>query len=254
MKECAGTLPARPFTLQLIAMAVLLAVFFLSACPREATLPQEARKIVWSARIELPALQAIASELAKPLSGKYEVRLKRPAGQQRAVETCLDYLSVLEVGFELATDREYQILRAEGLRCRALQALSQARPARRSFLEEFRLGPQAADILPPSLSVAVAPDEEERMAAEEAKGSSWKAYEPRLRIIVKGDEEIAVEGDGWNGSVVLYARADFDGDGIEDLMLRRDGELPGGTYRTSALFLLTRVAAKGRLKVLRHLD
>jgi hypothetical protein len=48
-----------------------------------------------------------------------------------------------------------------------------------------------------------------------------------------------VQAGGWHGVVRYLARADFDGDGVEDLLVRRDAEADGGSFRASALFLLS---------------
>ena len=60
-----------------------------------------------------------------------------------------------------------------------------------------------------------------------------------------------LRGNVYDAELSIYGRGDFDGDGIEDVLVRRDGFAQGGSYQEFGLFLLTRTAAGAPFKVLR---
>jgi hypothetical protein len=78
--------------------------------------------------------------------------------------------------------------------------------------------------------------------------------DPELKIHVHSKDEFMAKDDGWEATVSLYARGDFDGNGIEELLLRRDGTLLEGTYRNHSLFILTRSSNHGPLRVVRKIE
>jgi len=61
-----------------------------------------------------------------------------------------------------------------------------------------------------------------------------------------------VSGAGWSGTITLLGRGDFDGDGVEDLMVKRTGGVQRGTAVESSLFLLTRTPDRGCVRVVRQ--
>ena len=60
-----------------------------------------------------------------------------------------------------------------------------------------------------------------------------------------------LKGRDYEARMSIFARGDFNADGIEDILIRRDGFTTGGSYQEFGLFLLTRPAAGAPLKVLR---
>ena len=58
-----------------------------------------------------------------------------------------------------------------------------------------------------------------------------------------------VEGHGWRVRLELYAVADFNQDGVEDLLVKTQGWLTAGTYATTRLLALTRFYESGPLQL-----
>jgi len=61
---------------------------------------------------------------------------------------------------------------------------------------------------------------------------------------------ILMTREGFSQMLLLWGRGDFNGDGIEDLLVQSLDMLTGGTYRSMRLFVLTRRTVNGRLSVL----
>jgi len=53
--------------------------------------------------------------------------------------------------------------------------------------------------------------------------------------------------------LVLYARGDFTGDGIEDLMFLREGKVNEGTASDSTLFIVSQTSEKACPRIVRTL-
>ena len=67
------------------------------------------------------------------------------------------------------------------------------------------------------------------------------------------DEEIHINGEGWQETLVVLAKADFDGDDKQDWLLRADLAVERGTYRNSRLFLISRISPESVMIVKREL-
>ena len=57
----------------------------------------------------------------------------------------------------------------------------------------------------------------------------WSKVGTFLRIDVKSEVEMIVETEGWEDRVEILARADFNGDELEDLILKTTGGATKGT-------------------------
>jgi hypothetical protein len=141
----------------------------------------------------------------------------------------------------------------QGLRCVGLQWLKNVQPAKISLIDDFRLDRHAAERLPPQLALPVAPEEVERAQKAAAVCHSVKTLEPSTQTKIHSNSKIMFEGKGWAAEVSEYARGDFDGDGFEDLLLRRDGGLKGGSYYRANVFILTRTSKDKCLRVVREM-
>ncbi len=69
----------------------------------------------------------------------------------------------------------------------------------------------------------------------------------------RGDYEILLGGEGWQETLVLLGRGDFDGDSKLDWLVRTDLAVQRGTHRVSRLFLLTRDSPEMVMRVVREL-
>jgi hypothetical protein len=61
---------------------------------------------------------------------------------------------------------------------------------------------------------------------------------------------VFVDSDGASQTLSVLARGDWNGDGIEDLMLKREISLEGGSYSAVGLALITRAVNADRYTLL----
>jgi len=149
---------------------------------------------------------------------------------------------VTKLPFELENAVDWPVWWQQGTRCFALDALKQARPALRTNLGWFQLSKVAIAKLPARLALLQSPDELQEVAAAEKACHSWGRFDKTLKVRVQPPDGAALRSEGWSGRLTLYARADIDGDGLEDLLVRRDGQARGGTAAESRVFVVTQTS------------
>ena len=217
--------------------------------------------IWWSSKLGLSSISALDARMARPLDAPLNVR-RYPSREDllndRNVETttianCVTYLDLTKKGFQAPKNQDWQYQLSLGAECNALDLLRTAKPARVTYLKTFRLNKSAVNFLPPRCGPVVSKENATKITAAEERGLSWKQYERITRIQVQKTGELEVEGDYWEVVLDLYARGDFNGDGVEDILLRKDDSLRGGSYATTSLLLLTRFKEGAVLKVLREI-
>ena len=195
-------------------------------------------------------LSEVAKALERPLDDAWVVKLA--TGEKRKIKTCLDFLAVTKSRFELPNAVDWTTFWQQGAHCFALKLLEDARPALRSNLGWFRFTKPGIAKLSPRLAWLESPDDlDEAMAAEKAC-HGWGNFDETLKIRVDGADRAALRSDGWSGRLFLYARADIDGDGLEDLLIRRDGHASGGTAAEARIFVISQPLAAGCTRVLRE--
>lgn len=135
----------------------------------------------------------------------------------------------------------------------ALQRLGQATPAKTSYVSGFHLLPGSLALLPPTLTATFSSIDADAAYMAESKGKSWLSYQPRIKA--KLDHGVLVVGEKtWEVRLKVVARADFDGDGIDDLLISIGQSATQGTFASTKLLLMTRMTPTSRLVTLERLQ
>ena len=186
--------------------------------------------------------------------GQLEQRLREPFVEGTAhpagVSNCAQLLAQRRRSSQAqASDRETQADRSTLAACAILDRLWRAKPARSSYLSDLAWNERVLSMLPPQLAIAVSADSERAAGAAAAQGKRWPAVDPSVTAAPssKGPDQIMVTGNGFREQLILWGRGDFNGDGIEDLLVQSLDTLTQGTYRNTRLFILTRRRADGNL-------
>jgi hypothetical protein len=227
---------------------ILLSLLVLFA-GQDAGAAESPKPVLLSKELGLTGLSDVESALSRPLADIWRVKLA--GGIPRRVKTCRDLLEVSKVRFELENAVDWPVWWQQGSRCFALDALKRARPALRTHLSWFRLSKTAIAKLPPGLALLQSLDELEDAAAAEKACRSWGRFDETLKVEVQPPDSAVLRSDGWTGRLILYARADIDGDGIEDLLLRRDAHVRGGTAAESRVFIVTQTSPSDCPRIIR---
>jgi hypothetical protein len=179
------------------------------------------------------------------------VRLTSKDGDTRTARTCEDYLGLVRSGWFADTGFDAARESAFNFTCVTLAFLVEATPPDRSFIAAPAVGVGDIALLP--ANVLPAPVEaERRRLGELAAGGGTVAdqIDPAAPTTTIARHQARYTYRGVEQVLTELARADFNGDGVEDILVFVDESTPGGPYRAAYHIVLTRTAADGPFSLL----
>jgi hypothetical protein len=197
---------------------------------------------------EVKDAQALQAALDKPFDQPWKVIVGRN-GPERSLASCAQLAVDFPGGMLLAADpADQRPLLSQRTHCRGLLWLRDAKASRQSFLGQLPLDLDTARTLPDAFVPALGAPRKPRPSRR-----SWRSADPKLGLMASPPPGagLHLRGRNYQAHLSLYGRGDFDGDGLEDVLIRRDGNALGGSYQEFGLFLLTRTAEGAPFKVLR---
>jgi hypothetical protein len=207
----------------------------------------------WAPELGVSSLQAIPARLDEPFADPYDTAtLLNGNADQKTVSNCIEYLRFLPLGYQPLAVNDATRYRLEGCRCQAIKALEAARPAQRDSLEKFSLQDESVlSILPPLLGPAPSPLQTSERERATQQGSSWRMVDPGARVTAANACKAKIIGPGWTTEIQVLARADFNGDSSEDLLIQTFSYgTEGGDWTEVKLRVLTRVSGKAVLAII----
>jgi hypothetical protein len=198
-----------------------------------------------------------AEALTREWSFSVELREGRlPERRERELDRCTEAEGVALEDLDVQASIDLGPVQARLLRCRALAKVTTARPARTSHVRDLFSVKALGGVLPADLAPAFSPDETELVARASREGLTWSRVDKKVRFAPNPDrkEELRVAGDGVAGSLERWALGDFNGDGLEDVIVVRSMGPDGGSAFDLAAFLLTRTQPGGPVTVLERME
>jgi hypothetical protein len=226
-----------------------------AAEPSRATAPSSEPRAATAAEFPVtfyPALRLrTAQELDRPFESSDQIEVRAgPEQPKQVVHNCRELLAVQSPSMQTVPDDE--VTRKPFFNmvvdCRSIEILQRAQPARASRITALFTASNLAELLPPDLGDDFVYDFENKVKRANAQCRSWKAFDSTARVKRRSEDTFDLEAEDWQGVLQFYARADFDGDGWEDLLVRRDGHAPEGTLASFELFVLGRADADGCIR------
>lgn len=155
------------------------------------------------------------------------------------VDSCQKLFEADQEGAEPAKPYEYTAYRALAADCYASRLVSQAEPATVSHIGTFDLAAIIADELPWQLAFIVSTAERARIE-KNRPGARWSDVED-IQSVERVEENKAIfHTAGGRQEVTVLAKADFNEDAYEDIVLHVRNDAVGGSYVSHHVFLLTR--------------
>jgi hypothetical protein len=171
------------------------------------------------------------------------VTLTRGENEQIHVRTCQEYNEAIKAGFFALTTFDMKMAAFFEHQCGLLTALEAATIPEVSFIDNPRVGVVDLELLPFSLfpTFGEKSSNEDPSATYQSKVSDGTLSIKRLRQNLL---QIVVPG-GMGHQLIEAARADFNGDGIEDILLFEYCWATQGTLGVGGIQILTRRCVDG---------
>jgi hypothetical protein len=178
----------------------------------------------------------------------YGVEMTTPSHKKLEVYTCHEWEKSRAAGDYSATTYDMAMEGYLIRTCSLLEELEKAKLPLRSFIENPRVGLDSLNLLPAEMLSFIPEDSEE---SARLRGLTVAQAVPRKSIEEASSDELILSYGGLRQEFWEAARADFNGDGIEDILVFTGGRAEGGTMGYSDYFVLTRTSASGKLKIIR---
>lgn len=179
----------------------------------------------------------------------YGVELTNEKRERKKVLSCREWKAATTGGWYSATTYDMAM---EGFlirTCELLFELEEATPARQSFIRNVDL--TKLDLLPVNVLTAFAKEGQQKLEQRAGRGETLRRLLKPTEIKERSKLHLVVEYDGFSQLFREAARADFNRDGIEDVLVFTAGRAIGGTLGYSNYLTLTRLSAAGPLTVIR---
>jgi hypothetical protein len=201
------------------------------------------RKSEIAGLLELPVRNG-SSDLDK----SYGVELTGANNEKVMVYTCQQWKKALDEKAYSASTFDMALESSLIRTCGLLFALQNAKLPVKSFVANPRVSLANLNLLPAEILSANTDDQEKEK--EHTCGLTVSKAVPRKDITKVSDKILTLSYWGFRQSFWEGARADFNGDGIEDILVFTAGRAEGGTLGYSDYFVLTRTSPSGPLKLI----
>lgn len=250
-----------------VAVAAGLASLFLCATTpgdgkakqAEGVTKQNTTAVSWYSGYTMPAL------LAKPLQpasivdfskisrqtwySEFKVVSEAVPGDTITLPSCSSYLERSHLKLRTVEDPDAVPFMEIALMCRATQLMQTASKPERSYLQTVRFNENLPKYLPKAIAMVISVSERVHIDADKSI-KYLDDVNPTTRVELLGPFQARYHHEGGAQELALVAKGDFNGDGIEDMLITSRDSVEGGSYSAIRLFLLTRSSASGAVVIL----
>ena len=187
--------------------------------------------------------------------GIESVRLMKKKGDAIEVRTCREYDAGLKSGYSPANNMQRKLASFFKYPCALLKALEIASVAEESFITDAEVGVVNVELLPFSLFPHIGEYKSRQEFAKDLQTTYQQKIETgELVVRERAEHVLEIEYAGVVQSLREMVRADFNNDGIEDVLVDEGHWVRQGTYSSYGIIVLTRKSLHGKFEVARPLD
>jgi hypothetical protein len=225
----------------MIAVLLLLAAFV----PQP--VPHPVRWLPWVAPPGRASLQKALKERPRRMQPDDGLVAHDDKGRERRITTCEQYAKAIKEGWSAENNAQIATESFFIAGCDIPAMLLKAKPSTTSYLQDFHLDTEALDLLPPS--IASMGDNSDALEAAVKRGASLRQYAPNLKVQEKESREnrLVFQDEDGRYDLEIAGFGDFNGDGIEDMLIFLASYAVGGSMHMYEPAILTRVTQGGPL-------
>ncbi len=205
--------------------------------------------IWWSPLLEIESLDEIDARLQRDRRpGMSDVMAYKQVGDEEVSATmnnCAAVIRLTDEGYEVRGYNDFKVQMKEAAWCRAIESLNHAQPAKRSFVRSFQLDHSVMNVLPLIAQIGPSCYGACWNHVGNEKRISWNYLEDFYTVERSRKNEIKIGDKVDRYQFNLLARADFNSDGLEDIVLVVNYYTTEGTYAVTYMFILTRDSSDG---------
>lgn len=248
----------------------LVAAILLCSCATNSTRQTARYPVEWFPGFALnhllaqsPKLESTADikkALSAPWYSPFHVHPTASHGQNQSLvlASCTEYLTSSS---ELRPDQpaSWMPFMITAKTCQAARLILSAKPSKRSYVRKLAFQSQLPDVFPAGVALAISPSAVEQRERAIAMNARWSdvarhiSYEP-CKTLSEKVCGIYHDNSGGTQRITLVARGDFNGDGVEDLLVSSRDSVSNGSYATYRMFVLTRLNPHGKIKMIRQIQ
>ena len=170
------------------------------------------------------------------------------------VRTCREYDSAIQRGYFPYTTYDISMASWFKYPCGTLKLLQKAAIPQQSFISKPKEGIIDLTLLPLSLFPVLSDFEQTYGRNIDNVTYQDQVKKGLLKVTGMGENWLHCEADGLKQHLTEVARADFNGDGIEDILLSESVFATQGSFRSYKITILTRKSADGMFEIVQSHD
>ena len=178
------------------------------------------------------------------------VTLRNRKNEKIQVRTCKEYDDALLAGYTPDGTWEIGVASYFKYSCGTLNLLQKATCHKRSFLPTRNQELFDLKLLPLKLFPIVSDYEQTYGRDIENETYHDQAEKGELKVIEQIPHKFVCKSDGLKQRLTEVVRADFNGDGTEDILFQESVAAIGATYRTYNLIILTRKSSAAKYEII----
>ena len=238
-----------------LLVAISMLVFGLGGRAEAQAQSTEAYPIWWAPSLGIEGLDDVEKRLEDTAwfgGGIHIYKGERGKRNEAIADSCGSLERLLQEGYSAYVTHSIRVLRYRLAKCGAMRMLLKAQPAKKSFVRSFGFDADSLNYLPAIVNPSPSCDFLCRQFVANERRISWNkfAVSKTLSVDPVSEHQLKVLTETESLTLELKARADFNGDGLEDLLLWVNAGATGGTWGTTEYYLLTRDTPDGVLWVL----
>lgn len=235
-----------------IILGIALVISFLSACEQknaepksqEATIPVKVFNgmqlgSLLNEVVTINDAADIESILKKEWYSAVNVKSLEDAQTTYSINNCNEYFKNSDKDITPVRESEINAYAELALMCQVAKDIIESTSSTDSFLDDFELDIELPNKLPKQLAMVISTAESERINSN-PEIVTWGDVNKITNIDLKDQYKAIYSYLGANQEIELIAQADFDIDGIEDILISSRDSVENGSYSALRVFCITK--------------